>query len=363
MQWRIVQIASGFSPGDAISNEIRIIHRHCLNNGSRLFKSAPRIYAEHIAPELHGEAREAENYRPRPEDVIIYHFSIDGEIFEKIGSLPNPKFIIYHNITPAEYYAPYSLQIAARLARAGRQLERLACNFDCYFAHSETSAADLLRRGCQPVKVVPVLFRGFENSESVRMESRRGGPTLLFVGRIVPNKGFQDLLKIFYYVKLLLPGCHLQLVGLRNPLLRSFQRELERLIAFLDLSDSVFFNDFVTERELDEHYRRADLFLCASHHEGFCVPLLEAMRYDLPVMAYLGESSAVGETLGAAGVGFHEMDHLLAAETAVRILTDRDLRLHVVAGQRKRLELYRPQKILEFILSEVASRLPRSSRL
>ncbi|MCR9142346.1 MAG: glycosyltransferase family 4 protein [bacterium] len=365
MARRLIQVAPGVNPGDAITNEIRIIDRY--------FRSPPfhdlfvdtAVFAEHIHASLADFAQPAHRYRPLPGDFVLYHYGIAARITEQVRLWHGvSKALIYHNITPAEYYRPYSLYVAARLERARRDLRGLRDCFDLVFADSRFNGAELAALGYQNVRLLPVLFEnGLIPRDRVNGGNRDDGAAgaeaspresdsarnlrILFVGRIAPNKGHADLIKIFYYIRRQEPRARLILAGEVGAHSESYREELERLVRGLDLSDSVEFTGFVSDERLAELYGVSDVFLSASAHEGFCVPLLEAMRSDLPVVAYASPHSAVGETMSEAGVVFRRMEHPAVAELVLRLLYDADLRQSIVIGQRERVGAHDNRRIFE----------------
>jgi glycosyltransferase involved in cell wall biosynthesis len=157
----------------------------------------------------------------------------------------------------------------------------------------------------------------------------------LFVGRIIPNKRFEDLIKVFYiYQKYIEPNCRLILVGES----KGFERYFDALVRYIDeleLKDVVLTGHVDTD-DLVAYYQVADLFLCLSEHEGFCVPLIEAFRFGVPVMAF--EAGAVPETLGGAGILVREKRFDEIAEMAHLLVHDEDFRQKVIAGQYGVLE-------------------------
>jgi L-malate glycosyltransferase len=124
-----------------------------------------------------------------------------------------------------------------------------------------------------------------------------------------------------------------------------YHGELRDLVRALDLEDYVVFTGHVSLSELVAYYRRADLFVSMSEHEGFCVPILEAMHFRVPILAY--SAAAVPDTLGTAGVLVSRKDFPVLAETAHLLVTDRKLRDRVIRRQRQRLLDFRPEAVAE----------------
>ncbi|GAA3402997.1 hypothetical protein GCM10020370_16990 [Paenibacillus hodogayensis] len=226
------------------------------------------------------------------------------------------------------------------LCEQGRnQLERLSSLFDFSMAVSEYNSQELNQYGYKNTQVVPIII----NFEDYDLQPDRGiinkfsddWVNIVFVGRIAPNKKQDDIIKaFFYYKKYINPKSRLTLVGSYHGLERYYD-ELTRLIDSLQLQDVVITGHLPFEHIL-AYYRTADLFLCMSEHEGFCVPLLEAMKFDLPIVAF--KSSAVGETLSNAGLLLLEKDYMYAAELIDLVLKDDKLGYRLKVNREERLQ-------------------------
>lgn len=359
MTRRLIQVAPGVNPGDAITNEIRIIDQYFRAAPYRDIFSGTEIYAEHIHPTLRDVARPAHLCSPGPDDFVLYHYGIAARITERVRSWTGTrKALIYHNVTPAQYYRPYSLYVAGRLERARRDLRDLRDCFDLIFADSRFNRSELEAFGFTDVRLLPVLFSLDRFSPPLQVGLNGAGPLvegierrssfeILFVGRIAPNKGHADLIKIFYFLQRAEPRARLILAGDVSAHAEAYLSELRTLVRSLNLQDSVEFTGFVTDEALAAHYRQADVFVSASAHEGFCVPLLEAMRCDLPVVAYASVHSAVAETMADAGVLFDRLDYPVVAELVLSLLHDDELRRGVIERQRERVRLHNNQSIFE----------------
>jgi glycosyltransferase involved in cell wall biosynthesis len=179
---------------------------------------------------------------------------------------------------------------------------------------------------------------------------------LLFVGRLSPNKKQEDLARIFYHYKRINPRSRLFLVGSARQVPR-YRQILDELVRRLGVSDVVITGG-VSHAALVAYYKLASAFVCMSEHEGFCVPLIEAMRFDLPLIAY--DSSAVAETLDGTGVLVHDKDHEQIAELIHCIVEDKELSADIIAKQRRRLEHYAyastSRQFMQAISSFVAER-------
>jgi L-malate glycosyltransferase len=341
----IHQIVAGFANGDAISNEVRVMRSLFRSWG---FES--HVYSEQkrILPELRGEARDlAASQRDfRPDDVVLLHLSIGSDVNDLFPKLQGRKAILYHNITPPDYFRGVQDPTAHLLDRGRRQAKALAGLAEVVMADSRFNADEIAAMGHANPQVLPLvldfsMLRAKPDRRILR-QYRDGMVNLLFVGRCAPNKRIEDLLNAFYYFqRYVQPASRLIHVGSYSgmeqyhALLLTRMRELQ--LKNVELVGSV------RQDELNAYYEVARAFLCLSDHEGFCIPLLEAMSHDVPVMAYA--AGAVPETLDGAGVLVREKRFDLIAETLGRITEDEPLRSALLKGQRARLARYEQQDL------------------
>ena len=340
---RIDQLVPGFAPHDAISNHVLQIRRVLRGAG---FESD--IYGEWIVGPLRSEARPFADCPALGRDqVLLYHASTGSEMVAwLLERAARGQRILsdYHNITPASYYTRWLPDAAAGLAAARRQLVALAPHVELALADSRFNETELVEVGYDPTVTCRLLvdldrYHDPPDRRTLnRLRRRRdaGGTQWLFVGRVAPNKCQHDLIAAFaVYRQLFDPQARLTLVGgIATP---RYLRALTMLVAELDLGDSVEILDGVGHAELLAHFIVADAFVCLSEHEGFCVPLLEAMEIGLPVVAYA--AAAVPETLGDTGVLLAGKDPLDVACSVAELLGDEAaVRTLVAAGQARAAE-------------------------
>ncbi len=364
---RIDQLTAGFSKGDAISGiaiELQKLFRS-WGYPSEIYAmpqfTSPRMrglcadYREYLwrcrapdsAPAGGGSQARRSGIRDarsstEPRDIMLFHFSIGGELVEFFQNLKCRKVILYHNITPPNYYAAVAPDAATRLEEGYRRLELLSESADLALADSEFNKSGLEAAGYRNVEVIPPLIDFKSLGEEPDAEILRKYPdsfvNIMFAGRVVPNKKFENLIRVFYfYQKTVNPRSRLFLVGSYAGTGRYYSY-LRGLVAELDVRDVVF-TGHVEFRELLAYYRLADVFLCMSEHEGFCIPLLEAMHFQVPIIAY--HSSAVPETLGGASIVVNEKQPEPIAEMIHEIVTRRDFREEIIRRQNRRLPDFR----------------------
>ncbi|MDD5557442.1 MAG: glycosyltransferase family 4 protein [bacterium] len=341
------QVVAGFADGDAISDlalALQAVFRR-WGHESEIF--CPR---RHIDPKMRGRALDLHEHRARsaPRNILYFHFSIGSETVEYFRRAPDRKVLVYHNITPGRWFRSIYDEREAQLVHGREDLATLAGVAGLVLADSAFNAGELAEAGFRDVKVMPLILDPGRLAKppdaGILRGFRDGVPNILFVGRVVPNKRFEDLIRAFYaYRRFTGKPARLLLVGSATGLER-YLAFLRHLVRELSLDDVVFARH-VRLDALTAFYRAADLFLCMSEHEGFCIPLLEAMHFGVPILAY--RAAAVAETLGGGGVLFDEKDFPAVAEMMDLLLRDGPLRAAVVARQRARLADFEPARLEE----------------
>jgi glycosyltransferase involved in cell wall biosynthesis len=359
----IHQIMPGFLYGDAVGNQVAHIRDLLRGWGHR-----SQVYAQHRDHRLDDPGEDYHRCRPTPDDLVVFHYSIGSPVTEFVQRLPCRVLIYYHNVTPAGFLRGYNEPLADLLDQGRREM---AWFKDSPFAlaASEYNRQEMQALGFRCVEVLPYLvtfdaLRASADSAAGReVFARCNGDAvnLLFVGRLVPNKRQDDLLRAFNaYHHLINPHSRLLLVG-SDSNAPGYRLELEAMAAALGLSDSVVLPGAVGLREgLGGYYRAATAFLCLSEHEGFCIPLIEAMAFDVPVIAY--RSTGVPYAMGGAGMLVNAKSYDLIAELIDLLVRNQAVHELVLAGQRRRLEELSPGRVAEMLKNyiEQMARLERS---
>lgn len=337
------QLVPNLAVGDAISQQVRTLRRMLRSIGRE-----SEIYAQHVHASLEGEARPLRELRAiDPEALLLYHFSIGSEATDVYRMLPNPRALVYHNITPPEFFHGVNEKVASLCASGRAELAELRSTAVAAIADSEFNRAELEALGYRRTVVMPIVLdlERFRERPIAKLERsyRDGHVNFLHVGRVVPNKRLDDVLKVFWYFRRKIePDSRLFLVGIDvDTEIHSFA--LREWVEERSLP-GVVFTGGVSPRELATYYRLAHVYLCMSEHEGFCAPLVEAMHHGVPVVAYA--SSAVPETLGDAGVLVLEKRHAEIAEAVGVLLEDEALRAAIVARGRRRAAEFTPESLL-----------------
>lgn len=333
---RIHQFLACAVPRDAVTN-----HALALRKVFKQIDPRTRVWAEAYDASLEGIVAHYPWYEAvrRPGDICIWHASSDSEIAPWLKRWAGDLCVFYHNVTPAEMVAPFDPVLARRLEIAREQTASLASQCRVAMAGSRYSADELVEWGFPEPEVIGLYLDEaayqVEPDQALfdRLRVERGsGPAALFVGRLSPNKGQHKLLGMLAELRRIHRDARLWLVGTGH--LESYVGALEELVDAFGLGGGIFAGA-VSQAELSAYMRAADVFCSLSEHEGFGIPLLEAMRFDLPVVAF--DSSAVGETVDGAGLMLDSCEPDVVAEAIAWLHEDPKLRESLVTAGRARL--------------------------
>jgi glycosyltransferase involved in cell wall biosynthesis len=344
--------------GDAISNQAISIRDHLRGRGY-----ASEIFVKRREARMEGEAQLFDPALVTPADALLYHHSIGSELTAFAVAHAGAKCLVYHNITPAEYYAPYRPGFAWMLRTGRAHLPRLAPHFPVSVGDSAFNAAELAACGFESPGVLPIICDPAKwnlRADAALMDRLQDGRiNVLFVGRIAPNKKQDELVEAFAHYRQLDADSRLVIAGAGHASDPYYTR-LRRLIEARGLGEHVRITGQITDAELLAYYRTAHLYWSVSEHEGFGVPLVEAMWFDVPVLAY--RSAAVPETLGEAGVTFDRKDDLRAVAALAKLVTRDDdaLRRRTVEAGRARREAFTPARV-RVILDDLIARMESSA--
>jgi glycosyltransferase involved in cell wall biosynthesis len=351
---RIDQVLEGFDDGDAISDYARHIRRRLQGLG---YES--NIYAVNLPSWIEDGKLLAPGSLANA-DAVVYHHSIGSRALDNVLASSGRKAIIYHNITPPECFEPYAPAIAQQLAHGREQLAALTTKFDIFIADSDYNARELHDLGAPAVRTISVVndFRNLDCSPKNLRSSFDRATTWLFVGRVVPNKAFHALIDAFEAYLALEDDARLLVVG-KYGLSDPYYIDLKKTLEERRLDPYVYFTGFAHEPHLVAAYQSADVFVCLSEHEGFCVPLVEAMFFDLPIVAKA--LAAVPGTLGNAGLLLEpDADACDVAAAVHEVCTNDDLRSQIIASQRARRIDFLPERIVPLI-DQLAADLTQAS--
>jgi len=349
----IHQFHPDFAIGDAISNEMVNIKNALIESGH-----VSEIFACHYNKFKGLKVKSYKKYNAysNPENILIIHYSIASEGFDEILTYPDKKILLYHNSTPAHYFDGYSSLHQLLLSKADEDLHKFIDKVELVLAVSEFSCEKLKDFGFKNPILLPYIFdfKKYEitPNEEIIKKYRDGQVNILFVGRMAPNKKQEDLIKIFYYYKKFI-NARSRLILVGNYLdMEIYYDKLLTLVEMLKLEDVVI-TGMVEDADLIAYYKASDLFVTMSEHEGFCVPLVEAMYFGLPIIAY--KSSAIEDTLGDAGILILEKNHLKIAELIGLVMNEKELRDKIIKKQLERLTYFNPENVKKELKSLLAT--------
>lgn len=320
------------------------------------------IFAEAIHDDLASEAFKHSMYPEyaAPGDIAMYQFSTSSAVARYLTELSLPLILDFHNFTGPEHFDAWESHTAERAARAAEELAQLAPRAALGLADSAYNEQTLRRAGCRNTTVLPVLvdYERVASEPDPRVEAELaarksdGGIDILFVGRIVPSKAQHELVKALWaYRRLFDPQARLHLVGGTSSF--GYLKALQGFVEDLALNAGVRFTGEVSDASLAAHFAAADVYLSLSVHEGFGVPLVEAMAAGVPVVAR--GSGAVPGTVGGAALLLEAVDPVSVATAVHRTCTDATLRELLLQEGRRRVAAVSGAAVGEHVVAAVAA--------
>lgn len=281
------------------------------------------------------------------EDIIMYHMCIGTPLNIDICDYQCKKVLVYHNITPPHLIGQYNRTIADACEEGLRQLVYMQPYFDLCLADSEFNKSDLIKAGYEKDKitVIPPLVPRDDflktADDKILKKMGDGWTNILFVGRVNPNKKHEDIIRAYSCYKKNNPKSRLILAG---GVTDGYYQNLLQYVEQNGVKD-VIFTKQISFASLLAYYKTASVFLCMSEHEGYCIPLIEAMLFDIPVIGY--DAGAVGDTMGGSGVLVDNKNPQYIAKIIDRIVTDQDLYKRIVSQQQQYLKTLTEDAIFE----------------
>ena len=331
MAHAVHQVLATLGYGDAIGHEVLGIQRVLRAAGyeSEIFVET----ADRRLEDLTVDYRDLPD-ASHPDNLLIHHFSIGSRASRVAYALPDRMALVYHNITPPEFFVDVHPLLVQLCYLGRRELGAYANRVELALGDSEYNRAELETLGFPHTAVLPVVpdFTHLGGEPNFMQAGAFDDEwiNLLFVGRMIPNKRIEDVIRAFHaYKRWFNPRSRLLLVGSHG----GFERYLAMVhdfIARIGAAD-VHLLGHVSNEELAAYYGIADVFLCASEHEGFCVPLMEAFHMGVPVLAY--DATAVPATMDGGGILYHRKDPVEVAALVDAVVSNASLRERVVDAQ------------------------------
>ena len=334
---RIHQFVENLVPGDAISNDCIQINTYLKKLG---YDSKIYVRTSHVRNKAVLDYKE----RIPKEDGIIFHHSTNSPLVNYVSKLPNKKMLIYHNITPSAFFKEYNYRLFKIFKEAERQNYLLEnTKFDALVGDSQYNLSLIkeFTKGKTEDVFPPFLSIQFsQESEPVNVKADHAF-TIIFVGRFAPNKRQNDIIRVFeYYSKFINPEAKLLLLG-KYTYEDSYYTEIAKYIEDRNIKN-VTIQAHLTSEELADKYKEADVFLSMSEHEGFCIPVLESIHFNVPVLAY--KIPALEELLDQTYL-FDHKNYKKIAEKLYQIQINKELREKMIMDQKVILDKFQETKI------------------
>jgi glycosyltransferase involved in cell wall biosynthesis len=323
------------SYGDAISAEVLALQRCMQESGIE-----SSIYALHEHPKLVGRTKALSALEGEAQAEIILHYSLGSPLNDAYREWNRGRrVLVYHNITPARWFKGVNERVAVDIERGISELPALCSLSDAIWADSRFNASEIEALGFSAsvldLPIDPARWDRPRNQGIFDAVAATRGVNVLHVGRLAPNKCVEDIIKSFYFLhRHMQQRSTLWLVGIDTDTeLYSFG--LRRLAASLGMEDAVKFLGCLADEEVRALYEACTLYVCMSEHEGFCLPIIEAMHFGLPVIAF--GAGAVPDTVGSGGIVVREKRHAQIGAIMTEVATDSALRERLAGCGRQRV--------------------------
>lgn len=324
---KIIQVLDALDFGDGVSNDV-------INKYSLLKEMGydTEIYSKWYHEKVGKYRKDIKKLKLNENDILIHHFSGKCHCLKEIQMQKCKKILVYHNITPQSFFDFED----DNLSEGEKQLKEIKENYNYFLADSQFNAISLERLGIsKKVDILPILidFTQFDKYKTSMRNKKNNTKTFLFVGRVAENKKHEDIIRIFnYYYNNIDCNSNIVFVG-NTEFSKLYYEKLIKLVDELKLNDNIIFTGKVDDNILYDYYNRADIFICMSEHEGFCIPLLESMYFGVPTIAY--NSTAIKSTMGNAGVLVEYKNIEVIAKLIYEIINNDDINKRIIEQQYK----------------------------
>jgi len=336
---KILQITPTLVYGDGVGNDILAIN-HFLKNKEDI---TTKVYCENIDTLIPRNVASTIDKLPElnDDDIVIYHLSTGSKLNQFIQGLNGIKILRYHNITPSDWFRGYNIEMELICKRGLEEAKNLSNWPDYCLADSEFNKQDLLNMGYHcPIDVLPIVipFEDYDDKPTNKIITKYQDEyvNVLFTGRVAPNKKHEDIIQAFsYYQKYYNPKSRLMLIGSYN----GMEKYYYKLLRYAEelKAENVFFMGHIKFNDLLAYFTVANVFLCLSEHEGFCIPIVEAMHFGMPIVAY--DCCAIGDTLQEGGILLKEKNLLEIAGVINYVIKNKTKLLTVLnENQQTRLK-------------------------
>lgn len=342
---RVIQVLDALDFGDGVGNDVLRLQELLTELGIK-----NQIYSKWWDERVKKYTTDIVHYHPQAEDLVLFHFSGKSYILDQVKRYPCPCVVRYHNITPPEFFLFDNPQAYIACTEGIQQIQDNIHFFDGFWADSAFNGKDLIRYGARrdAVNILPIVvdyqqMKEFSYNRKLLEQLQQDGPYVISVGRVAPNKKQEDILDVFEnYFRYHDRQIKLYLIG-NTDQSNTYMQKLLHKLEYMSGKERVVFTGKISEKDLYTYYRGASAFICMSEHEGFCIPLLEAQYFDVPVIGY--DSCAVPDTMGKSGVLIHKKNPALTACILDSVLHDMKLRSLILKNQRENILKYQKETI------------------
>ncbi len=335
---KVIQIIVNLVYGDGMSNCLFFVKR--LLDACGIPNEA--LVGSYLDPRVAGKGitnmEYVLDYGFAPDDIVIYHYGTGSRLNTLVERIPCRKILIFQNVTPPEFFRDWNYEAYATCAAAYSDIEFTAGTYMHAITPSEFSKRILMDYGWKaddisvfPLYELPDVDKPYDAATFEKFNDN--GMNILFTGRIAPNKKTEDIIRIFnFYNRNYDADSRLILIGSGSP--ESYK---EAVVSYIEEHGvkNVVLTGHISDEERNAIYKSADVFLCMSEHEGFCIPVLEAFQRKIPVIAY--KAAAVPDTMGTAGILVDTKDPDAVCKEIDKLVHDEVYRKQIVEGQLKRL--------------------------
>lgn len=322
-------------------------HGIAINNALGEFGFEVPMYSETIRPEFKETVLDFDNFKNdlKSDDVIFYQFANPSPMADLLFERKCKLVLNYHSITPSYFFDRFDLHTCEAIARARTQLARLAPVCTGAIAVSDHNAQELVELGYRNIEVIPPVFSDvFYKAPPLEMQSESEQTNWLFVGRIAPHKSIHKIIEAFeFYISHIDKNANLTLVGKSDVPL--YGNKITRLIKDRNLSKSIEIIENCPQKELAALYFNSSVFVSLSEHEGFGVPLVEAMASGLPIVAL--RAGAVEETISSAGVLIDNASAEIVAMNIKELVENTKFREGIINKGLIRSQIYHPENTIK----------------
>ncbi len=292
-------------------------------------------------------------------DLALIHHSHGNPDLARVLNTSLPKALIYHNVTPSHFFK-HDPHLAEFSNLGRRQIAEFRGKIIAAFGDSRYNCSELEVAGLSSPEIFPLLNIDPHPAEKAEENDASTRPrTLCFVGKQAPHKNQALLIQSLAYLQNAYPDVYrLVLVGRADPLYGDYLRLLSKA---LRVEKHVTFTGPLSNSDLETVYQTSSALVCASLHEGFCIPLVEAMRNRLAVFAL--PTSGVRETLGQAGVRLVSREPAKIAESIHTVLENSAALSAVLESQVNQLDKLSKQHStarLQSICTQLLGPLPHT---